>query len=34
MAFNDYFNAPLASDNAAFTVQPFTPASVGVIVGY
>lgn len=34
MAFNSYFNAPLASGNDAFAVQPFTPTNVGLILGY
>lgn len=33
-AANDYFNAPVSNSNDAFTVQAFTPASVGVIVGF
>lgn len=34
MAFNYYFNAPLAAGNDAFAVQPFTSTYVGVILGY
>jgi hypothetical protein len=34
MAFNSYFNAPLASGNDAFIVRPFTPIHVGDILGY
>ena len=33
-AANDYFNAPVSNSNDAFTVRAFTPASVGVIVGF
>jgi hypothetical protein len=34
LAFNGYFNAPLAPGNEAFTVHPFTPLAIGDILGY